>query len=381
MGVSVEWFGAIAEELGVSRPALYNYVVDREDLLFKCYLRSCERFESCLRLALEAASTPLAIIEQFLSQATSAEAPETAVLSEIDALTPEQQTSIRARWAVLVARLAAVLDDGVAQGLFRPMDTTIVANALIAMASWPPLHGRWAPDSELTPGDIGAREILFGGLAADRDAPLDNTVSFSRPALVKIDLFDRQTLEEAKRQAILVTASSLFNRRGIGATRVEDVGAAVNLSKRAVYHHIGNKGALINACIVRSIALYLGIMDEAERAPNSRLEVYFSAVRSIVENYFDPQRTVLAPYVGSGLLNAEGRSTMSAFTQRLTDGYRKIFMDGQREGSIRALPLDEVLAALPGVFSWAASSPVTSTEDPAHVAEEIAVLAIRGILA
>lgn len=380
MGVSVEWFGEIAADLGLTRPALYKYVVDREDLLFRCYNRSCEWLEQAVGHALEAGGSAMDIVDTFLKCAVPANTPEVAVLSEIEALRPDQRRVVRARWEQSVSRLARVLDAGILERRFRPMDTSIVANALIGMVSWVPLHARWAQGSGLTPGEAGIREIAFSGLAADRGGAFDAAFELRRREPAKLDPFDRRSVEAAKREAILVTAAGLFNRRGIGATRVEDIGAAVNLSKRATYHHIGSKDALINACIARTIQFCLGVMEEAEAAPKSRLEAYHAAIKRIVNTYCDREQSVLVPYVGAGLLSAEGQAAMGDFSQRLTDGYRKMFLDGEREGSMRVVALDEVLAVLPGVFSWAANSPPDSPTKAAHIAQEIATLTVRGIL-
>jgi len=381
MGVSVEWFGEIAAELGISRPALYNYVVDRDDLLFRCYLRSCEALELILKRVTAGTRDPVQVLDGFITEATSPQAPETAVLSEIDVLPPDRQAIIRARCEALVAWLSSTLGNGIARGVFRPLDTAIVANAVLGMASWRPLSRRWNSNAGPPPDTDGIKETLFRGLAAYPKAPRAEPVCFVHPAPARIDVFDRRAMESARRETILVAASALFNRRGIGATRVEDVSAAVGLSKRAIYHYIGHKEALVDACVERAIAFYLAVMDAAERMPATRLEACCAAIRDIIETFCDPERTVLVPYVGSGLLSAEAQRAMSDFTRRLRDGYRKILVDGQGEGGVRSLPLDEVLSGLPGVFSWAASSPASSVEGRRAIANELATLIARGILA
>jgi AcrR family transcriptional regulator len=381
MGVSVEWFGEIASELGISRPALYNYVVDRDDLLFRCYLRSCEALEVVLKRVTTANRDPIQVLDAFLTEASSPPAPETAVLSEIEALPPDRQAIIRARHDALVAWLSSIIGKGVAEGVFRPVNTEIVANAVLGMASWEPLHRRWTANTGPSLRAEDMKAVLFHGVAADPKASHAKPSCFVTAAPARIDIFDRRAMEGARREAILTAASALFNRRGIGATRVEDVGAAVGLSKRAIYHYIGDKGALVDACARRAIRFYLDVMEAAERLPVTRLEAYFASVRDIIETFCDPERTVLVPYVGAGLLSADAQRTMTDFTQNLRAGYRGIFLDGQREGSIRPMQTDQVLSGLPGAFSWAASSLTPSIEVRRSIAEELATLVVRGILA
>jgi AcrR family transcriptional regulator len=381
MGVSLEWFGEIAADLGVSRPALYKHVVDRDDLLFKCYSRTCDRLDAALEMASAGGADPIQTLQRFLIETNRPEVPEIAVLTEIDALSAERQENIRSRRDALLARLAATLERGVELNQFRPIDTLIVANAVLGLAAWPALYRRWAGDTGLVLDPAVLTEILFGGLAADRHVVLDETLDMTPARPDEIDLFDRRAVDAAKREAILLAASILFNRRGIGATRVEDVGAALGLSKRAIFHHIANKAALVDACVERAIAYYLGVMEASDRLQASRLDLFVQGVRASVETAGHPQRAVLVPYVGFGLLSSKSQAAMYAFSERLTDGYRKLLDEGEREGSIRKLPREELLASMPGLFSWVSASPFGTDTDRSRVARELASLTAKGILA
>jgi len=381
MGVSIEWFREIAAELEISRPAIYNYATDRDDLLFKCYLKACEAFDESFGNASAGGGDAVEVIDGFLTDISTRDGPETAVLSEVEGLPLDKQAIIWSRRNALVARLSSIIQQGVADRLFRPLDTVIVANAVVGMASWAPLHRRWTAGGELAQGAVGMKEILFRGLAADPKAAHAKPVCYVRPPPAKVDLFDRRALEDARREGILMAASALFNSRGIGGTRVEDVGSAVGLSKRAIYHYIGQKDVLVDACFERAFKFYLGVMDAAERLPGSRLEAVFGALHDVIEATLDPELSVLVPYVGSGQLSPSARLAVNAYSRRLTEGYRRLLIEGERDGSIRSLPIDEVVPSLPGVFSWASNSPSISRDDRGRIADELATLTTRGILA
>jgi len=381
MGVSLEWFSEIAADLGVSRPALYKYVVDRDDLLFKCYSRTCDQRQAALQAASEGADDPCEVIARFLVETNRPESPEIAVLTEIDALSPERQATIRARRDDLLAGLATVLRMGVRLRRFRPLDASIVANAVLGLADWPSLYRRWAGETAVDLEPAVLTDLLFRGLAADRKVALDETIDLTPQPGDKIDLFDRRAVDAAKREAILLAASILFNRRGIGATRIEDVGAAVGLSKRAIFHHVSNKAALVDACVERAIAYYLGVMDASDRLQASRLDIFAQGVRASVETAGHPDRAVLVPYVGFGLLSPRSQAAMYDFSERLTNGYRKLLDEGEREGSIRKVDREPLLASMPGLFSWVSSSPFGSETDRSKIARELAVVTAIGILA
>lgn len=381
MGVSLEWFSAIAAELGISRPALYKYVVDRDDLLFKCYVRSCDQRDAAFAAASASDADPRQILERFLVETNRPDAPEIAVLTEIDALSPDRQATIRARRDGLLAGLAGVLQRGVRLRLFRPLDAAVVANTVLGLADWPSLYPRWAGDTGVLLEPAVLTDLLFGGLAADRKVTLDESIDLTLPAADKVDLFDRRAVDAARRETILLHASILFNRRGIGGTRVEDVGAAVGLSKRAIFHHVANKAALVDACVERAIAYYLGVMEASDRLQARRIDIFAHGVRATVETAGHPERAVLVPYVGFGLLSPKSQAAMYAFSERLADGYRKLLDEGEREGSIRKLPREALLASMPGLFSWVSASPFGTDTDRSRVARELAALTAKGILA
>jgi len=380
-GVSIEWFGDIAAELGISRPALYNYANDREDLLFKCYSRSCDILEFALQRATDATTNVSDLLESFLTITSSHDSPAAAVLSELGALPPDKQAVVRSRLDALVDRIARVIEQGVAGRIFRNVDVVIVASAVLGMANWTPLYRRWTSSGKPVGGAVGMKELLLRGIAADPRAEHRKLACLSRPASVKMDPFNRAAMEAAKRETILSAASALFSNRGIGATRVEDVADAVGLSKRAIYHYIGQKDALVDACVQRAYRFYYDVMDAAELMPGTRLEAVFGAVRYVIEAAGDPEVAVIAPFIGSAQLTPSQRLGMSNHAQRLADGYRKILIDGEREGSIRKLPTEEVLASLPGVYAWASNAPPTLHEEQSRIADELATLITRGILA
>ena len=378
MGVSVEWFGEIAAELGLTRPAIYKYFVDREDLLFRCYADACDAVDARLDAAIRSTSGIVEALSAFLASDDPAR-PEPAVLSEMMALPPEKRDLIWSRQRAIVERLSKLIQAGIAANLFRPLDPVVVSHAILGMASWTPIYGRWAPGANLDLIDVGSREILFQGLAADRSASPAKLAPFAPLAAPQADIFNRQAVDAAKREGILIAASFQFNRRGIGATRMEDVAAALGLSKRAIYHHIGQKQDLIDACVERAYAYFLGVMEAAALSDAPRLAVIYAAVRDIVWAASEPTVCVLAPHVGFGLLSVGEREAVGDYALQLADGYRRILERGVAEGSLRPIPIDAVVASLPGVFSWAANSPEQTPEVRMHIADQLATLATHGL--
>jgi AcrR family transcriptional regulator len=63
---------------------------------------------------------------------------------------------------------------------------------------------------------------------------------------------------EASRQAIVAAARQLFGGQGFAATTVDQVAAAANLAKGAVYHHFPGKEALFEAVFEAACADVVG---------------------------------------------------------------------------------------------------------------------------
>jgi AcrR family transcriptional regulator len=58
-GAAAVSLNALAERLGLSRNALYYYVTDRSDLVFRAYLRTCEATADDLAIAFEEGRDPV----------------------------------------------------------------------------------------------------------------------------------------------------------------------------------------------------------------------------------------------------------------------------------------------------------------------------------
>ena len=59
----------------------------------------------------------------------------------------------------------------------------------------------------------------------------------------------REQYSEATRAALLEAATALFFQRGFGGTALEDVAAAAQVTRGAVYHHFANKRQLFEAVL------------------------------------------------------------------------------------------------------------------------------------
>ena len=129
-----------------------------------------------------------------------------------------------------------------------------------------------------------------------------------------------------KTEELLRTASRLFNRKGIDATSLDEIGAAVGATKSVVYHYLTDKADLVARCYRRAFALG---------------EKVLAAMATIDEDGFS--RAV----AGFGLL-----VEINALARRSEERFPAAVAAGVADGSIRPIDLTGAAVALAGSFGW-----------------------------
>ena len=354
-GISQTSLIDVAAALGLSRAAVYYYADDRQDLVFQCYRRACEALARDLASAARVEGNGLDRIAAFIALALDPARTEEAVLSEVAYLSDEQRQTIDALAGGLLARLRDLIEEGQKAGDIRPCDPEIVAQALIGMVSWIPLAPRWVGDDK----GIGARSV-----AAAIDLVRNGIAAKARPgdALPRIDsatlrpprgnLFSREEAAAMKIEELLRTASRLFNRKGIDATSLDEIGAAVGATKSVVYHYLTDKPELVAACYRRAFALgdkVIAAMDGQEGDGFARAAAGY---RLLVEMNARAEFSPLAPLAGVDALHPKARAEIVALARRSEEIFPAATATGVADGSIRAIDLTGAAVALAGTFGW-----------------------------
>jgi AcrR family transcriptional regulator len=145
----------IAGEVGINKGSLYSYIRSKEDLLIPVFeqamavllaqieqitadsgLRPTERLARAIHAHVIAVADNLDVL--------------TVYLSEWRQLAAESLTTVRQRRERYAALFLQILEDGVASGEFRSMDTRIVMLGMIGMCNylfrWYRSDGRLVPD-------------------------------------------------------------------------------------------------------------------------------------------------------------------------------------------------------------------------------------------
>jgi AcrR family transcriptional regulator len=382
-GISMTSLTDVADKLGFSRASLYYYVEDREDLMFQVYLRSSEIMARQLGEAVQSGGGALQVVGKFIARVLDPAEPELAALSEIGLLDQTERETVLGVFEAVVARLASILESGAKAGEIRPCDLTIVARTIISIIHQIPLNSALAIQLNVSRREIvaAAEDILGNGWGADRNRevnppPIDFSPLLSQPS----GLFDRGALFEAKREKILAAASQLFNRRGVDTTSLEDIAAAVGVTKRTLYHYVGDKQTLLSACYARTHRIFSFIREQATLQGGSAAETLIAVLRANAISHQRDDIEPLRPSTGYDSLSDAEKILATERGRELVQAYRALCREAHNEHLMRDVNRDCLLLFLRGAGSWLAKGLVRGDDvRKAQIAAEIADLLLRGL--
>lgn len=355
-GISQTSLTDVARALGLTRAALYYYADDRQDLVFQCYRRACEALARDLTAAAQVPGTSLERLAAFITRSLDPQRVEEAVLSEVAYLDEEPRATIEALAAGTLARLVDLIEAGQKVGEIRACDARIVAQALIGIVSWVPLAARWSGDDPETMRPrvcVAAIDLMADGIAARPDlATTLPRIDVVALRAARGSLFSRENAAAMKREELLRVASRLFNRKGIDATSLDEIGAAVGATKSVVYHYLSDKPELVAQCYRRAFALGERVVEAIEGFPGSGFERAVAGFSLLVEMSARAEFSPLAPLAGIDALHPDARHEIVALARRSEEVFPAYVAAGIAEGVIRPIDVTGIAVALAGSFGW-----------------------------
>lgn len=146
----------VAKALGVTKGALYYYVMSKQEILFECHVISNDLGDQAIAYAtaLEGSGCDKAVaLARRYMELLVGEAGMLAVLTEFDALEPQNRRIIAARRAIFDRTFREFMAQGVSDGSIRPgVDPKITAFFYLGAVNW---ATRWFDPA----GDISGSEV------------------------------------------------------------------------------------------------------------------------------------------------------------------------------------------------------------------------------
>ena len=177
---------------------------------------------------------------------------------------------------------------------------------------------------------------------------------------------DREREREAKREAVLRTAARFFNDRGYHATSLDDVAAALNVTKPTIYHYFANKDEILMECTRRGLNALATAIQAADREGLSgaeRLEAIMMAHAFEMTDDFG----ICVARTQDQLLSPESRRQFRALKREIDGMIRATINRGLEDGTLQ-VPDVRIAAftlglALNSLGSWFRAEGPMSRED------------------
>lgn len=166
-GLQASGMRDIAAELGMAVGNLYYYFRDKDEILTFCQE---DALDALLELATEVRSQPggpqqrLGDLIRGHLRCLHEGTPGSVAHLEVEALSEASRLAVIAQRNRYEAAFREVIGDGVARGVFRPVDARLVARAILGALNW---TARWYRlDGPVTLDAIGEEfaQLLVGGL-------------------------------------------------------------------------------------------------------------------------------------------------------------------------------------------------------------------------
>jgi AcrR family transcriptional regulator len=158
----------IADAVGLQKGSLYHYISSKEELLFKIFERGTGALTRRLEEIIASADSPTEklhrAIEAHLIQLCDQLDIFTVYLTEQRTLVGRHHTKVRAEGERHARLLEQIIQQGIASGDFRAVDSKMTAHAILGMCNW--LYQWYSPSGRLTPQEIAEifSDLIIHGL-------------------------------------------------------------------------------------------------------------------------------------------------------------------------------------------------------------------------
>ncbi|KRB87064.1 TetR/AcrR family transcriptional regulator [Noviherbaspirillum sp. Root189] len=150
----------VAERLHITKPTLYYYVKNKDDILFQCVSRGLALLQDAIRVVGQSGGTAedklYAAMRQYAEIVTMDFGMCVIRVGE-DPLPLESRKKLRSMKGAIDTEFRQLIEQGIAEGTMAPCDPKMAAFTIAGALSW---IGRWySPDGPMHPDDIATQVI------------------------------------------------------------------------------------------------------------------------------------------------------------------------------------------------------------------------------
>lgn len=330
----------IAGELDTATTSISYHFRSKEALLSDAYGETCDFADTQLQRAAAKQSgleRVLALVRSFAeaqSDAIRGARPPLAVISDPQALGPEDATRVEARLSGHARQIRQFLTQGQEDGSVSveqvPATTLFLLSVHHGLRRWL-MQVRVADHARAI--DALCR-LLAHGLSVDRVSPLP-PVPGRGPTEGDEMLFDREARNRMKREAILRLATRHFNASGFRQFSVNDVVAELGVSRGVFYYHFADKDELLRSCVERSLDQIDDALTRARAEIGTARQQLFRTLAPLFEGHFSDMDPLTRSSLLFALEEKQARMVMARH-RRIMAQLGELVAEGEADGSLCA---------------------------------------------
>ena len=156
-----------------------------------------------------------------------------------------------------------------------------------------------------------------------------------------------------KRDAVILAAARAFNRQGFHNTSLDDVAAALGVTKPTVYYYVESKEQLLFECFQAGLELIREGLRQVEASPRPARE----RLQEVLRHYAG----AVASDFGWCMVRAEDQDLgpelgyrIKLLKAEIDRGMRRLLEEGMRDGSIGPCNPKMTAFAMAGALNWIA---------------------------
>jgi AcrR family transcriptional regulator len=158
---------------------------------------------------------------------------------------------------------------------------------------------------------------------------------------------------ELKRDAVIRAAAREFNRNGYHNTSLDDIAAALQVTKPTVYYYVTSKEQLLFECFVAGVEQIRAAFQAVRQLPLPARE----RLNAVLRHYGE----AVASEFGWCMVRAEDQDLSPAMSRHIKSlksevdqGIRRLLREGIQDGSIEPCDPKMTAFALAGALNWIA---------------------------
>ena len=161
----------------------------------------------------------------------------------------------------------------------------------------------------------------------------------------------REKTRQLKREAVILAAARAFREHGYHNTSLEDVAAALHVTKPTIYYYVANKEEILFECFrtgLDEIKRVFGTLDAASDCAREKLLLLIRHYGAAIAGEFGWCMVHAEDQDLSPVMSARIRALKSEIDQRI----RGLIKDGIEDGSIAHCDAKMTAFAIAGALNW-----------------------------